>query len=125
MMTPMRFTATLGFSVACCLLGCHHERPLPRSEAAPNQIQVDCGPGITKEQILDVAAKAVASLWGINSLEPFNVAIEEEGCDYRFFALHKGTEAAEDITLLIDRTGRVKSVPQCWWLGPLGNCPTT
>jgi hypothetical protein len=63
-------------------------------------------------------------LWADSSLEDFAVRIEPAGCDYHFFAIRKGTEAAEDIFFSIDRSMRVNSAPECWWLGELGNCST-
>lgn len=77
-----------------------------------------------REEVLAVAQKAMEILWADSSLEGFDVRIEPAQCDYHVVAIRKGTEAAEDIFFSIDRSSRVNSAPECWWLGELGNCPT-
>lgn len=109
-----------------CFCGCQHSgldgavgmEPEPAVEHS-----ADCGPGLSREEVVAVARQAMEFLWTDSSLEGFDVRIEPAGCDYHFFAIRKGTEAAEDIFFSIDRSGRVKSAPECWWLGELGNCP--
>lgn len=80
-----------------------------------------CGPGLTDVQILDSAKRALRALWGREPVfDKFRVSIESVGCDYVFRLVHPGVEAREDISLLIDRAGRVKTVPICC---DLGDCP--
>lgn len=100
-----------------CGLGCTHSG----SDASTADLG-DCGADLSREEIIVVARKAMESLWGDSSLEDFDVRIEPAGCDYHFFAIRKGTEAAEDIFFSIDRSGHVNSAPECWWLGDIGRC---
>lgn len=109
------------------LLHCCHHRPrgmIGPEEQADNSDSLRCGPALSDEQVIDVAKRALQALWGVSSLDRFTIKISEHGCDYHFFGIRKGTEAAEDIFFIIDRTQRVSSAPACLFLGDLGNCPT-
>jgi len=88
----------------------------------PLQDLTDCGPPLSSEDVIAIVQHALDILWGNPSLVGFDIWIEPMGCDYDFFAIRKGTEAAEDIYFRIDRSRRITSVPECWWLGELGNC---
>lgn len=109
-----------------CLCGCKHwgrdGEVLLEPESAVKG-STECGPGLSREEVVAVARQAMEILWADSSLEGFDVRIEPARCDYHFFAIRKGTEAAEDIYFSIDRSSRVNSAPECWWLGDLGNCP--
>lgn len=103
--------------------GCVHPGRSSMDAELSDGTSVVCGPALSREEIIDIAQDAMLILWGDSSLKDFDVRIEPAGCDYHFFAIRSGREAAEDIFFSIDRSGRVNSFPECWWLNELGNCP--
>lgn len=118
--------ALVAVLIGSSLWACKH--PIP--DAAPREGRssaaeavVNCGPDLTEQEVVAVARQAMQILWRDASLDEFDLRVEQVGCDYHFFAIRRGTEAAEDIFFSIDRSGRVNSAPECWWLGDLGNCP--
>lgn len=114
---PLTFLLLLVIAPAGCLY------PGERVGATTTTSKISqCGFPLGRKEIIAVAQRALKILWGDSSLDGFDVRIEPAGCDYHFFAIRKGTEAAEDIFFSIDRTARVNSPPECWWLGDLGNC---
>jgi hypothetical protein len=115
------------FTLVVSFQACAHSRTqsVKSDPSASLNEPMKCGQPLARDQVIAVVRQAMQILWGDSSLGGFQVKIEEQGCDYRFSALRTGTEAVEDISFTIDRSGRIKSLPHCWWLGELGNCPSS
>jgi|SRR5579872_824020 len=80
-----------------------------------------CGPGLTDAEVIDNAKRALRVMWGHEPLlAHYRVSVQRQGCDYVFIAGQTGTEAREDILILVDRAGHVKTIPVCC---DLGDCP--
>jgi hypothetical protein len=95
-------------------LCCSQARPV--SAPTPVEDQERCGPAISKDAIEAVAKRVLRAEWGNDNLSSYRVTIRNQGCDYVFAAVRTDTKAAEDIVIVMDRQGRVRSFPACCYL---------
>lgn len=94
--------------------------PLPRPAARPDT-STACGPPLAVTDVVASAKRALRVMWGHEPvLDHYHVSVQSQGCDYVFVASHPGTEALESIVIVIDRAGRVRTIPVCC---DLGDCP--
>jgi len=94
--------------------------PLPLPSSRPSGATA-CGPSLTMTEVVSSAKSALRVMWGHEPvLDHYHVSVKSEGCDYVFVASHPGTEARETIVIVIDRAGRVRTIPVCC---DLGDCP--
>jgi hypothetical protein len=97
---------------------CSYHRAGPSKAASSPD---PCGPELTDAQVTGIAKRALRVMWGHEPLlDHYRVSIQAQGCDYVFIAGQLGPEMREDIVILVDRTGRVKTFPVCC---DLGDCP--
>jgi hypothetical protein len=117
------FTLMKGFSLAAVVvLALGGQACSLRGRTPP---AAECGPGLTKEEVLRIAHGALQAAWGDSSLTGFREEVIEQGCDYVFVAAWEGTEAIEDIVIPIDRSGRITTLPYCCYVGDCPDfCPT-
>jgi hypothetical protein len=92
--------------------------PVWRFEPAPP----DCGPGLTRDQILKAVDRALVVMGGSSelSLDLFAITLRPEGCGYGFTAISLGKEQGPSIALIIGRDGKNKTPPWCWFLEECG-----
>jgi hypothetical protein len=119
---PALLVGFLGLGVS--LLGCRHTES-PSNLYAPHLAYrpFDCGPDLSREQILEIARRTAfpeSDQSPEATFEDFELTIWEEDCEYVFFAVLREPLAVEPVQLTIDRFGRVTSFAQCCWLG---SCP--
>jgi hypothetical protein len=89
--------------------------------SVPRGASSRCGPGLTDREVLNSAKRALRVMWGHEpKLDRYRVSIRSQGCNYVFVAAQLGAEAREDIVIIIDRAGHVKTIPVCC---DLGDCP--
>lgn len=93
---------------------------MPRPTSQPDN-STACGPPLTVSDVVSSAKRALRAMWGHEpDLDHYHVDVQSEGCNYVFVASRRGTEAREDIVIIIDRAGRVRTIPVCC---DLGDCP--
>ena len=92
-----------------------------RRQASRPDTSTACGPPLTVTDVLSSARRALRVMWGHEPvLDHYRISVQSEGCDYVFVASQPGTEARENIVIVIDRAGRVRTIPVCC---DLGDCP--
>lgn len=88
---------------------------------------VSCGPRLTETQIRDIVRRAIRITGGdpANLEEEYRLAIHPSGCDYIVIGVRQPETIAQEFTITIDPSGRVKSWPWCcvpeFEIGPLGD----
>lgn len=111
-----RLLLPLIMGVMLCL-ACAPSRHTPSVPAGVSE----CGPGLTDAEVIASAKRALRVMWGREpDLDHYRVSVQGQGCNYVFVAAQLGTEAREDIIVIVDRAGRVKTIPVCC---DLGDCP--
>jgi len=101
---------------------------------APLLPSANSGRALTDEEVVASAKRALRVIWGhepdlsryrisVTRSEGCRVSVRSENCYYLFVAGTVGAEALlarEDISILVDRFGHVKTIPVCC---DLGDCP--
>jgi hypothetical protein len=80
----------------------------------------ECEGDLSEAQVREIVKKILEAKWGDASLEGMSTWISGYGCDYVFTAHFDGAAPIEGFGIVIDRSGRVKNLPDCYYLD---HCP--
>jgi len=109
-MTPRIFMLlSLSLAAASCL-----------SNGLQRKQTQECGPELSKEQILTAAQRWVSAVAPGQSVSELHPSIKKSGCQYVVIIPNTGTRAVDDVTIIVDRRGRIRNLPICC---ELGDCP--
>lgn len=78
-----------------------------------------CGPTVSRAEVL-AAANRYISHYSIPVPDGSHPNIYEVGCNYVVIYPNGTDEAREDLTITVDRRGRIKNIPECC---ELRECP--
>lgn len=83
---------------------------------------IECGAELSDERILRAAQRWIDLVRPGVKLRDLNPVISrnEGECNYSVILAHGGSEAIEDVIIVVDRRGRVRNIWECC---ELGDCP--